>query len=143
MNRARQGGERGSSIVELAVLGSLIFGVLVQAIVLFGTLHRATLATSAAARELGRVAVLAESESDATARGARVVEQAARNHGMPPGSLHLSVTGARARGELLRVRVVTWVPVVRIPFVGAAIPDVAVPVESTHVVLVDRYRSAP
>ncbi len=34
--------ERGSAIVEFALLGSLVFGVLVQAIVLFGVLHRAT-----------------------------------------------------------------------------------------------------
>lgn len=143
MTPRRVDGERGASIVELSVLGTLIFGVLVQAIVLFGTLHRATLATSAAARELGRVVVLADSEQEATMHGAQVVEQAARNHGMPAGSLRLAVEGRRGRGELLRVRVATTVPVVRIPFVGAVLPGLAVPVEATHVVMVDRYRSAP
>ncbi|MGZ6963089.1 MAG: hypothetical protein ACXVKA_02615 [Acidimicrobiia bacterium] len=99
--------ERGSSIVEFAILGTLIFGVLVQAIVLFGVLHRATLATSAAAREYGRAIVVADSSDEARLRGALVVEQAARNHGLPHGSLVATVEGLRARGELLRVRVRT------------------------------------
>ena len=85
--------ERGSSIVEFALLGSLVFGVLVQAVVLFGVLHRATLATSAAAREYGRAVVVADSESEAAIRGALVVEQATRNHGLPSGSLRATVEG--------------------------------------------------
>jgi hypothetical protein len=133
--------ERGSSIVEFAILGTLIFGVLVQAVVLFGVLHRATLATSAAAREYGRAVVVADSESEAAIRGALVVEQATRNHGLPSGSLQATVEGERVRGELLRVRVRTDVPIFRIPFVGDVFPSVAVPVEATHPVQLDRYRS--
>jgi hypothetical protein len=133
--------ERGSSIVEFAILGSLIFGVLVQAIVLFGVLHRATLATSAAAREYGRAIVVADSVDEARLRGSLVVEQAARNHGLPDGSLRATVDGQRVRGELLRVHVRTEVPVFRIPFIGDVLPAVSVPVEATHVVQIDRYRS--
>lgn len=139
----RRDGERGSAIVEMVVLGTLIFGVLVQAVVLFGTLHRATLATSAAAREYGRAIVLADSTGDAQRRGALVVEQAARNHGLAPGSLHATVSGTRARGELLRVSVATSVPVAHVPFLGAVLPAVAIPVEAMHVVQIDRYRRAP
>jgi hypothetical protein len=133
--------ERGSAIIEFAVLGTLIFGVLIHAVVLFGVLHRATLATSAAAREYGRAVVIADSGEEAVARGALVVEQAGRNHGLAPGALHASVEGLRRRGELLRVRVRTEVPVLRIPFVGEVWPSLAVPVEATHVVQLDRYRS--
>jgi hypothetical protein len=133
--------ERGSSIIEFAILGTLIFGVLIHAVVLFGVLHRATLATSAAAREYGRAIVVADSAAEASARGALVVEQAGRNHGLPPLALHASVDGERRRGELLRVRVRADVPVLRIPFVGAVWPSFAVPVEATHVVQLDRYRS--
>src|SRR3954465_6632256 len=135
--------ERGSSIVEFAILGSLIFGVLIQAIVLFGVLHRATLATSAAAREYGRAIVVADSVDEARFRGAIVVEQATRNHGLPEGSLQATVDGERVRGELLRVHVRTEVPVFRIPFLGDVFPSVSVPVEATHAVQIDRYRSAP
>jgi len=127
----------------MVVLGTLIFGVLVQAVVLFGTLHRATLATSAAAREYGRAIVLTDSGADAQRRPTLVVAQAARNHGLPPESLHATVTGRRARGELLQVRVATAVPVVQVPFLGAVLPAVAIRVEAVHVVQVDRYRRAP
>ena len=135
--------ERGSSIVEFAILGSLIFGVLIQAVVLFGVLHRATLATSAAAREYGRAIVVADSVDEAQLRGTLVVEQATRNHGLPAGSLQATVEGERVRGELLRVHVRTEVPIFRIPFLGDVLPSVSVPVEATHAVQVDRYRSAP
>lgn len=132
--------ERGTAIVELAVLGSLIFGLLVQAVVLFGTLHRATLATSAAAREYGRAVMLADSEADALARGRLVVAQAAGNHGLEPEALVATVEGRRGRGELLVVRVRTSVPIARLPFVGEVWPSLGVPVESTHAVQIDRYR---
>jgi hypothetical protein len=135
--------ERGSAVVEFAVLGSLVFGVLVHTVVLFGVLHRATLATSAASREYGRAVVVADSAGEASLRGALVVEQAAQNHGLPAGSLHASVDGRRARGELLTVHVRTDVAIFRIPFVGAVWPSIAVPVEATHAVQIDRYRSAP
>lgn len=132
--------EGGTAIVELAVLGSLIFGLLVHAVVLFGVLHRATLATSAAAREYGRAVALADSEADAVSRGRVVVAEAARNHGLEPDALVATVEGRRGRGEVLVVRVRTSVPVARLPFVGAVWPALAVPVESTHAVQVDRYR---
>jgi hypothetical protein len=133
--------ERGSAIIEFAVLGTLIFGVLVHAVVLFGVVHRATLATSAAAREYGRAVVIADSADEASARGTLVVEQAGRNHGLPPGALHASVDGLRLRGELLRVRVRTDVPVLRIPFIGAVWPSLAVPGVAPPGVQRDPYRS--
>lgn len=135
--------ERGSAVVEFAVLGTLVFGVLVHAIVLFGVLHRAALATSAAAREFGRAVVTADSEPEASMRGALVTDQAAQNHGLASGSLRTWIEGRRERGELLTVHVATDVAVLRIPFVGAVFPSVSVPVEASHVVQIDRYRSRP
>ncbi len=141
--RASAGSEVGSAIVEFAVLGIVLLGVLVEVIVLFGTLQRSTLATSAAAREVGRAVVLAESIDDAAARSGVVVDQAATNHGLPADSLHATVDGELARGARLRVTVATEVPLVQIPFLGPVWPSLSVPVESTHVVQVDRYRSFP
>jgi hypothetical protein len=137
------GPERGSAVIEFAVLGTLVFGVLIHALVLFGSLHRATLATSAAAREYGRAVVTADSAPEASMRGAVVVEQAARNHGLAPGSVRAWVEGPRERGAVLTVHATTDVPVLRIPFIGAVLPGVAVPVEARHAVQIDRYRSAP
>ncbi len=134
-------GERGTAVVEIAILGSLIFGVLIHVLVVFGALHRATLATSAAARECGRAIVMADSEAEAARRGAAVVEQTGHNHGLAPGLLHPSVSGLRQRGEVLVVRVRTDVPVAAIPFLGSVLPGLSVPVEATHAVRIDRYRS--
>ena len=133
--------EAGNSIVEMAILGSLIFGVLLHVLLVFGTVHRATLATSAAAREYGRAIVVADNEADAATRGAAAVELAARNHGLPAGSLAASMIGFRRRGEVLVIRVRTEVPIAQIPFLGGAIPGLRVPVEATHAVRLDRYRS--
>lgn len=133
--------ERGSAIVEMALLGSLIFGVLVHILVLFGSVHRSTLATSAAAREYGRAIVVADSEAEAAQRGSAAVELIGRNHGLADGALQPSVTGLRRRGEVLVVRVRTGVPVAQVPFLGSVIPGLMIPVEATHAVRIDRYRS--
>lgn len=142
-NRSGRDRERGSAVVEFAVLGVVLLGVLVEIIVMFGTLQRATLATSAAAREVGRAVVLAESVDDAASRSAAVVDQAEGNHGLPAESLRASIDGELTRGARLRITVATEVPLVRIPFIGLVWPSLSVPVESTHVVQVDRYRSFP
>jgi hypothetical protein len=133
--------DRGSAIVEVAVLGSLVFGVLIHVLVVFGALHRATLATSAAAREYGRVIVVADTEAEAARRGAAAVMLTAHNHGLAADALHASVVGLRRRGAVLLVRVRTEVPVASIPFLGSVVPGLTVPVEATHAVRIDRYRS--
>ncbi len=138
--RARDA-EAGTAVVEMAILGSLIFGVLIHVLVVFGSLHRATLATSAAAREYGRAIVVADSEAEAARRGDAAVELAARNHGMASGSLHASAGGFRQRGTVLVVRVRTDVPIASVPFLGSVWSGLSVPVEASHAVRLDRYRS--
>jgi hypothetical protein len=137
----RERSDAGSAVIELAVLGVLLFGVLVETIVLFGVLQRASLATSAAAREVGRVVALAGSDADAAARAAQVTAETARNHGLAAADLHPRVSGTVARGAHLRVEVATSVPLVHVPFLGPVWPSLSVPVEAEHVVRVDRYRS--
>jgi hypothetical protein len=123
----------------MAILGTLVLTVLVQVVVLFGQVHRSTLAASAAARELGRVVVLADDQDDAQARGAAAVAQAALDHGLASDALHPRIEGVVARGAELRVIVTTEVPVLGIP--GLSIPGLRIPVRAEHVVVVDRYRS--
>jgi hypothetical protein len=133
--------ERGSAIVEVALLGSLVFGVLIHVLIVFGALHRATLATSAAAREYGRAIVIADTEAEAARRGELVIAATGRNHGLADDALHGSAVGLRRRGAVLVVRVRTDVPVASIPFIGSVVPGLTVPVEATHAVRIDRYRS--
>lgn len=132
--------ELGSAVVELTVLGTLIFGVLVQAVVLFGVIQRSSLAASAAAREVGRAVSLANDDVEADTRAQLVVGQAERNHGLAPGSLNVQVLGTVARGRRLKISVRTAVSVARLPFVGSVWPSLTIPVEATYVARVDRYR---
>ena len=97
--------EDGSAVVETAFLGSLIFGIIIQSIVLFGTLQRAALATSAASREVGRVVVLSLGDPEAAMRARYVVIAAARDHGLGDDDLAVSVTGARTRGGLSLIHI--------------------------------------
>lgn len=133
--------DTGSAVAEFAVLGTVLFGVLVQLVVCFGALQRATLATSSAAREVGRAVVRADSRPAADEAASRVVAEVERDHGLGPGSLAPRVEGTPQRGARLRVTVHTEVPIARIPFLGTVWPSLAVPVDATHVVQVDRYRS--
>jgi hypothetical protein len=134
-------GQRGSAVIEVAVLGSLVFGVLIHVLVVFGALQRATLATSAAARQYGRMIAVADSEAEAVRRGDVAVELVARDHGLPAGALHATVVGVRRRGAVLVVRVRTDVPAASIPFLGSVTSGLTVPVEATYAVRLDRYRS--
>ena len=139
----RVGREDGSAVVETAFLGSLIFGIIIQSIVLFGTLQRAALATSAASREVGRVVVLSQGDPEAAMRARYVVIAAARDHGLGDDDLAVSVTGARSRGGFLRVEVRTNVRVFGIPLLERFIPSPTIPVVATHTVRLDKYASAP
>lgn len=132
----------GAAVVEFALLGTMIFGALTQLVVIVGMVHRATLATTAAAREAGRAVAVADGELDLARRLDAVLASAARNHGLAPGSLMVAVDGDRRRGALVRVRVRTEVPVLRVPFVGG-LPGPVLPVEATYTLRVDRYRSLP
>ncbi len=132
--------EGGSATVEMAVLGALVFGVLVHAVVLFGVVQRSMLASSAGAREVGRVVVLADSEGEATDRAEAVLAQVARNHGLDPTDFDVSVTGTLVRGERLRVVVSTTAPVAQVPFVGSVWPSLSVPIEAVYVGRVDKFR---
>lgn len=132
----------GAAVVEFALLGTLIFGVLTQLVVIVGMVHRATLATTAAAREAGRAVAVADGELDLARRLDAVLHSAARNHGLAPGSLVVAADGDRRRGALVRVRVRTEVPVLRVPFVGG-LPGPVLPVEAVYTLRVDRYRSLP
>ncbi len=134
--------EDGSAVVETAFLGSLIFGLIIQSIVLFGTLQRAALATSAASREVGRVVVLSLGDPEAAMRARYVVITAARDHGLGDDDLAVSVTGERTRGGFLRVEVRTNVRVFGIPLLERFIPSPSIPVVATHTVRLDKYASA-
>lgn len=139
MNDQFQKNESGSSVIEMSLLGVLIFGVLTQLIVLLGVTHRSNLAAEAAAREVGRAVSLSDSTDEANDRAKVVLRQVERNHGLQPGSLEVAIEGQISRGSDLRIVVRTEVPAMSIPFVGMdALP---IPIEARTAVRIDRYRS--
>lgn len=144
MIRRRSGkrlrGAEGSAVVEVAVLGSLVLALLSHAVVTVGSVQRMALATSLAAREGGRAAMLATSPEEARADLHAVVAEVVRNHGLARDSIAVAVTGGLSRGGWLSVSVTGRVQVVRLPFGGAS-GVLALPVEGRWTARVDRYRS--
>lgn len=135
--------ERGSAVVEMAFLGTLCFGLLIQMVVLFGQLQRAALATRAAARDAGRAVVLTGSDTQAAWRARAAAVTAARDHGLDDAAIDLRVEGQPARGALLQIEARTEVRVVGIPLLDRFLPGPTIPVIATQRVRVDRYGSAP
>jgi len=137
------GDERGSAVVETALLGALLFGLVVQVLVVVGQVQRAALATASASREVGRVVEASSTEAEAAWRARAATVAAARDHGLGDDALAVRVSGVRGRGALVRVEVSTEVPIVDVPLLGPFLRRVRVPVTAAHTVRLDRYASAP
>lgn len=145
-------GERGAAVIEFLLVFLALVVPLVYAIVVMADVQRALLATSTAAREVGRVYVTASTAEAAQRRTAIAYEEVLENFGYPPGDTRARLvvraecterTAGCAAGigpgaEVL-VRVTYRVPVARLPFIGAlAGPDL--PIGATHHTRADRYR---
>ncbi|MGH9024416.1 MAG: hypothetical protein ACRDV9_15215 [Acidimicrobiia bacterium] len=131
---------RGSAVVEMAVLGSLLLAGLSQAVVGAGAVQRMAFATSLAAREGGRAAMLANDPAHARAVLDAVVTEVVRNHGLARDSVVVAVTGGLTRGGRFSVSVTGRVEVARLAFGGAS-GAIAVPVQGRWAARVDSYRS--
>jgi hypothetical protein len=150
----RSRSERGAAVVEL-LAGFLVLVVpLVYVLVVVADVQRALLATSSAAREVGRVYVTGSSRADAERRAAVAYREVLANFGLRaddpraalqlevgcrPGSGRAACVGGFGPGAEVRVVVTYRVPVARLPFVGAvAAPSVTV--GATQHSRVDRFR---
>ena len=133
--------DEGSAVIEMAVLGTLVFVVLVQLVVAFGLVQQATLAAAAAARDAGRGVSLAGDDTDAAARAGLAVRTAARNHGLDASRFRWNVEGPVARDGTVTVTVETAVPLIRVPALGAVWRGFAMPVSARVRVHIDRFRS--
>lgn len=129
--------------MELAVLGAVCFAMLIEILVLFGQVQRASLATTAAAREAGRAVVLASSGTEAAWRARAAAVAAARDHGLTDDAIELRVTGVRDRGALMRIEASAEVRVIALPLLERFIPGPSIPVIAAHRVRLDRFASAP
>jgi hypothetical protein len=145
-------GERGAAVVEFVVVFLALLVPLVYAIVVMADVQRAMLATSSAAREVGRVYVTSPDRADAAGRVERAYAEVLGGFGLRPGrGRDRLVVGARCPaapagcvggfgpGAEVRV-VVTWrVAVARLPFLGEVAGPVLT-VGATHRTRADRFR---
>ena len=140
-------------MVELLIVFLGLVVPLVYAIGVMADVQRALLATSSAAREVGRVYVTGSGRLDAERRAAGASRAVLANYGYrvddPRARVRVEVrcpvgappgcAGGFGPGAEVRVVATYQVPVARLPFLGAvAAPSLRV--GATHRTRVDRYR---
>ena len=156
---ARRGGdrsavvERGAAVVELLVVFLTLLVPLVYAMVVMADVQRALLATSSAAREAGRVYVTGPDRLAAERRAQVASREVLASYGIRPGDPRAAMrlragcpapagpgcAGGFGPGAEVRVEVTYWVPVARLPFLGA-VAGPGITVGATHHTRVDRFR---
>jgi len=141
-------GEGGAAVIEFVVVFLALLLPLVYVLSIMAGVQRALLATSSAAREVGRVWVTSPDVGTADSRARVAFQDVMGNFGYAPGDRNVAVEvcvgppgcgGTFGPGAELRVRVVYRVPVARVPFFGSLAGPV-LPVGATQRTRVDRYR---
>ena len=136
--------DEGQALIESILLGLLLLVPVVWGLVVLADLHRAALASTAAAREAGFDAARATDLATANDAVERSVRLAFQNHGLDPSlaDVDWSAPDGLERAATVNVDVAYSVAVVRIPFIsGAGGPSVWV--RSSHVVRIDPFGSRP
>jgi hypothetical protein len=145
--------EQGAAVVELVVVALTLLVPLVYVMVVMADVQRALLATSAAAREAGRVYVTGPDRVAAERRAGAAYREVLVSYGMragdPRASLRLrsgcpaegasGCAGGFGPGAEVEVVVTYRVPVARLPFLGA-VAGPSIVIGATHHTRVDRYR---
>jgi hypothetical protein len=145
--------EEGAAVVEVVVVALTLLVPLVYVMVVMADVQRALLATSAAAREAGRVYVTGPDRVAAERRAGEAYREVLVSYGMragdPRASLRLRAgcpaegapgcAGGFGPGAEVEVVVTYRVPVARLPFLGA-VAGPGIVIGATHHTRVDRYR---
>ena len=134
--------QRGQAVLETILFGLLLLAPLIWALTVLADVHRAALASTAAAREAGFDAARATDVSSAARAIDAAVAGAFEDHGLDAARARVqsSTPAGLARGGSVEVRVAYPVAVLRAPFLGVVSgPELLV--TATHVSRVDPYRS--
>jgi hypothetical protein len=135
--------ESGMALIETLLLGLLLLAPLIWGLSVLSELHRAALATTAAAREAGFDAARAATTPEAQRRIDAAVAGAFADHGLDPSEARVEWASRELdRGGDVEIRVSYATPVFQAPFLGS-VSGPSISVNALHVARVDPYRSRP
>jgi hypothetical protein len=139
-----QRNERGNSVIDVLLLGLLFFGPLIWGLGVLADIHRAALATTAAAREAGFDAAAETDMSRADEAVSRAVRSAFADQSLDPdgASARWTASSGFVRGGSIEVEVRYPVTVLQAPFLGR-VAGPSIIVSARHVARIDPYRSRP
>jgi hypothetical protein len=135
--------ERGSAVVEFVFLTVVVLVPLIYLVLTVARIQAGTYAVAQAAREAGRAYVTAGTGDDAPARASAAAQLAFADFGFV-GELDIGCDGSpclRPEGRVT-VRAVVDVPLPLVPDFARAVVPLQIPVSSTSVSTVDRFRGA-
>ncbi|WP_226963803.1 pilus assembly protein [Nostocoides sp. F2B08] len=135
--------DRGSAVVEFVFLTVVVLVPLIYLVLTVARIQAGTYAVAQAAREAGRAYVTAESAESAPGRAYAAAEIAFADFGFA-GDLEIGCDGSpclRPEGRIT-TRAQVSVPLPLVPDFARAVVPLRIPVDSTSVSTVDRFRSA-
>ena len=136
--------ERGSAIIEFVFLTIVVLIPLIYLVLTVGRIQSGTYAVAQAAREAGRAFVTAEAGDNAEARAQAAARIAFEDFGFG-GQLAISCDGSpclRPEGRVTTQASVR-VPLPLVPDFARSVVPLEVPVTTTSVSTVDRFRGTP
>lgn len=137
----RRHAEQGSAVVEFVFLSVVVLIPLIYLVLTVGRIQAGTYAVTQAAREAGRAYVTAEVAEGAAARAQAAADIAFTDFGFE-GQLELGCDGTpclRPEGRIT-TRATVNVPLPLVPGFARAVVPLEIPVSSTSVATVDRFR---
>lgn len=141
---AKQTRENGQALVESILLGLVLLVPVVWMLMVLADVHRAALASTAAAREAGFDASRSTDNAAADRAVDTAIDLALDNHGLRAEDAVVRWTAPEGltRGATVEVHVEYPVPVVRMPFLGDA-GGPAIWVRAVHRARIDPFSSRP
>ena len=133
-------GDAGNAVVEFSTLAVLLMVPLVYVLLSVFEVQRASFGVTEAARQAGRAYATADDPAQGRARAAAAAALAMRDQGLECDGCLTGLTGSLAPDAQVTATVEHFV---RLPLVGSALGAGrgGVPVDATHVEVVDRFRS--
>ncbi len=137
-------GETGSAVVEFVVLGVLLLVPLIYLTLMVARVQAGSYAATQAAREAGRAFVTAPSQDSTESRAVAAAAIAFADQGFGESDSDLaiacSVTPCLTPEARVQVTATVRVPLPLIPAFARDVIPLEVPIDATHVVVVDRFR---